>query len=408
MIFFIYVVLYAEYVYICNSVIRVSVHSAPSPVVPTYCIYIRATQNGQGARGGTEAVHRLRSQIASGIRASGEKQNICRMYARKKRNRSGSISVVLVSKAHGQYKEVERLGTVRSELEADALFLRAKDRLRGYGGQQEIGIMPRRYPYDLTAADIIAEMTGMCDTTRGLAAARFHKTGKGQYGEGDKFIGLRASQTRAVVKRNRGNIGADEVCKLISSEWHEVRLCGFLLLVEMMRAALPTKQRNPQGDAASRHAVADCYIKHARQATGWDIVDLTCPHVIGAWLLHPDNNGAMPDKHILDTLAESTNIWEQRIAIVSTQALIRAGQTDDTFRVAARLLDSPYDLIHKAVGWMLREAGKRDADALRAFLSLHAGAMQRTTLRYAIERMSKTERKRWMKGHGEQPADRSI
>lgn len=316
------------------------------------------------------------------------------MFPRKRRNKSGTISVVLVSKAHGDYKEVMNLGVVKSEIEADALLMKARDSLRQYGGQQELDFILSHYQYGLTAADVTARMTALYTEKGSKAQSRYHKTGKGDYAEGDKFIGLNRAKVRTIVKDIKGNIGADEIGKMLASEWHEVRMCGFLLIVEMMNEALP--KRRKAGDAKRRQEVADFYLAHARETAGWDIIDNTAPQVIGAWLLYPDEDGLMPNRSVLDRLAKSDNLWEQRIAIVSTQALIKAGQLKDTFRIAQKLRHHSHDLIHKAVGWMLREAGKKDISALRKFLEKFAFSMPRTMLRYAIEKLPKEERTKWM------------
>ncbi len=249
-----------------------------------------------------------------------------------------------------------------------------------------------------TANDITETMLAMGDERQRDVLMRFFKTGKGQYGEGDRFIGLRVPQTRAVVKEADGDISLSEIKRLIYSPWHEIRLCGFLLIVDMMKKALPTRHRGDSaGKAEERERLAQFYLKHARQANNWDLVDLSCEYVIGYWLLHPAPDGTMPSRKILDRLAHSDNLWEQRIAIVSTLTLIRERQFDDTLRIASLLLDHPHDLIHKAVGWALREVGKRDIETLRYYLSENSNRMARTTLRYAIERMDENERREWMK-----------
>lgn len=223
------------------------------------------------------------------------------------------------------------------------------------------------------------------------------------------FIGMKVPQTRAIVKEARLDTPLDEIAKLLYSEWHEVRLCGFLLLVEEMKSALPKpakRRRMIETDgtdsvdackASRRKEIVDFYLRHVRQANNWDLVDLSCGAIVGEWLLHPLPDGTMSSRSILDTLADSTNLWEQRIAIVSTITLIRNRHYDDTLRIAAKLLGHSHDLIHKAVGWMLREVGKRDIETLRSFLSQHHRAMPRTALRYAIERMDAAERAYWMK-----------
>ena len=246
----------------------------------------------------------------------------------------------------------------------------------------------------ITAKDIIDTMRGMENEKQREILQRFFKTGKGEYGEGDSFLGLKVPQTRLVVKEARLSMTLSEIEKLLYSEWHEVRLCGFLLLVEEMKAALP--KRNGTGQPDRRKEIADFYLLHARQANNWDLVDLSCSYIIGTFLLHPLPDGTMPDRNILDTLSASSNLWEQRISIVSTAALIREGQFGDTLRIAKKLLYHPHDLIHKATGWMLREVGKRNIEVLRGFLSEHHETMPRTTLRYAIEKMEPEERRMWM------------
>lgn len=247
----------------------------------------------------------------------------------------------------------------------------------------------------VTAQDIISTMESMKNDSQRLILSRFFKTAPGQYGEGDMFLGLKVPETRLVVKESRLRVPFSEIGILLMSPWHEVRLCGFLLLVEEMKAALPRRNR-PDTMAARRKEIADFYLAHAAAANNWDLVDLSAPYILGTFLLHPLDDGSMPDRKILDRLAESECLWEQRIAIVATMMLIRNGEFEDTLRIARRLLPHPHDLIHKAVGWMLREVGKRDTATLRDFLDLHVKSMHRTTLRYAIERLPEQERREWM------------
>lgn len=247
------------------------------------------------------------------------------------------------------------------------------------------------------AEDIIDTMLAMEDEAQRQILCRFFKTGKGEYGEGDRFIGLRVPQTRAVVKEARLTVPLPEIEKLLYSQWHEVRLCALLLLVEEMKAALPRRNRPDTDGAERRQELTTFFLCHAGQANNWDLVDLSCGYILGTWLLHPLPNGSMPDRNVLDRLAHSDCMWKQRIAIVSTIALIREYQYGDTLRIANILLKHPHDLIHKAVGWMLREVGKRDIEVLREYLEGHAADMARTTLRYSIERMDETERQYWLK-----------
>lgn len=238
------------------------------------------------------------------------------------------------------------------------------------------------------------QMRGDAAQVRQLS--RFFKTGTGEYGEGDQFLGIRCPQTRTVVKAARCQVPLDEIALLLQSEWHEVRLCGFLLVVEEMQAALPRRGRPAEATAMRRRQLADFYLSHARHANNWDLVDMSCPKVLGHYLLHPGPDGRMPSRRVLDRLAESPCLWEQRIAMVTNWMLIRAGQWDDTVRIADRLLHHPHDLMHKAVGWMLREMGKRSPEALTDYLEAHWNEMHRTTLRYAIEKLSPGERRYWL------------
>ncbi len=249
----------------------------------------------------------------------------------------------------------------------------------------------------IAAQDIIETLSSMKDDGQREVLCRFFKTGKGEYGEGDRFLGLKVPQTRSVVKEARGKVSLEEIEKLLYSEWHEVRLCGFLLVVEEMKAALPRRREPLTTGADRRRELAEFFLKHACRANNWDLVDLSCEYILGWWMLYPLPDGTMPGREILDRLAESADLWEQRIAMVTTLEFIRAGQMDDTLRIARKLLPHKHDLIHKAVGWTLREVGKRDIDTLRNFLDEHCRSMSRTTLRYAIERMDASERQYWLK-----------
>lgn len=246
------------------------------------------------------------------------------------------------------------------------------------------------------ADDIIATLLSMGDEWQRENLMRFFKTGKGQYGEGDRFIGIKVPDTRMVVKEARLRVPLDEIAVLLDSEWHEARLCGFLLLVEEMKAALPKARQPLTANAGRRDEIARFYLRHARSANNWDLVDMSCPKILGKWLLYPQADGTMPDRQVLYRLAASSNLWEQRIAIVTCWMLIRADDYDDTLRLATQLLPHPHDLIHKAVGWMLREVGKRDMATLEDYLDSHAHEMHRTTLRYAIEKMSEEKRRYYL------------
>lgn len=224
-----------------------------------------------------------------------------------------------------------------------------------------------------------------------IAMKRYFKCGKGQYSENDQFIGLKTSALRPMLKSIARDIPLPEIATLLQSPWHEIRFCALLLLVRAMRDNLP--RRRSVGNPSARDTIARFYLAHAPQVNNWDLVDYSAPDIIGNWLLH----GNPADRATLDTLSHSDNLWEQRISVVSTLMLIRAGQFDDTLRIALTLLPHNHDLIHKAVGWMLREVGKRDTEVLRSFLAAHSARMSRTTLRYAIERMRGEERSYWLR-----------
>ncbi|MCH5174798.1 MAG: DNA alkylation repair protein [Prevotellaceae bacterium] len=235
----------------------------------------------------------------------------------------------------------------------------------------------------------------------------FFKTGAGQYGEGDKFLGLVVPETRAVVKAAR-ELPMEEVQSLLKSPWHEVRLCGLLVLVSQFEKAmkeLGMRGETVRSEAMKRcDAIADFYVKNAKRANNWDLVDMSCYKILGRWLLVQTGVKHEEKVKVLDRLAMSDNLWERRISMVSTMATTMAGDPSYALKYAelhlrmfAQKPEWSHDLMHKAVGWMLREVGKRcDMEVLRDFLSEHAHMMPRTSLRYAIEKMNEDERRRWM------------
>jgi len=212
------------------------------------------------------------------------------------------------------------------------------------------------------------------DPSQVAGLARFFKTGPGQYGEGDKFLGIKVPVTRAVVKACWRQVTWPDLEACIASEYHELRLAALLALVAMYQHT-------------GQKACIDFYLSHTASINNWDLVDLSCYPLLGEWLLDKDRT-------LLYDLARSgKTIWEQRIGIVSTMTFIRHGQLEDTFAIADILLHHPHDLIHKAVGWLLREAGKRDKAALESFLQPRYATMPRTMLRYAIEKFPEPERR---------------
>ena len=223
----------------------------------------------------------------------------------------------------------------------------------------------------------------------------FFKTGPGEYGEGDEFLGLKVPQTRQIVKLTAGDTPLSEVPELLMSRWHEVRLCGLLIMVDKFSKLATKRLENDEQAINRRDDIVKMYLQYAERANNWDLVDLSAPKILGLWLLLPTRLG---DKlAILDELAASPSLWRQRMSMVSTWKTTQQGDPSWCMRYAERHLHHPHDLMHKAVGWMLREVGKRDGmDLLQDFLERHAHEMPRTALRYAIEKMSPDERQYWM------------
>ena len=212
--------------------------------------------------------------------------------------------------------------------------------------------------------------------------SRFFKTGPGQYGEGDLFLGIKVPVTREVVKKCWQQVSFDDLEECIASEYHEVRLAALLSLVEIFRHA--------KKEPSLQQLCIDFYLSHTDRINNWDLVDLSCYPLLGVWLLDKDRG------LLYDLARDGKTIWEQRIGIVSTMTFIRHGQLDDTFAIADILLHHKHDLIHKAVGWLLREAGKKDKAALVAYLAPRYSTMPRTMLRYAIEKFPEEERKDYL------------
>ena len=241
------------------------------------------------------------------------------------------------------------------------------------------------------------QMLSHADPSQVAGLARFFKTGPGQYGEGDKFLGIKVPVTREVVKECWRQVGFPELEECIASEYHELRLAALLALVEIFRHAgkgSRGKSGFPSCPAATgrllRQQCVNFYLDHTARINNWDLVDLSCYPLLGEWLLDKDRS------LLYDLARNGRTIWEQRIGIVSTMTFIRHGQLDDTFAIADILLHHPHDLIHKAVGWLLREAGKRDKARLVAYLNPRYTTMPRTMLRYAIEKFPESERQHYL------------
>ena len=247
-----------------------------------------------------------------------------------------------------------------------------------------------------TADQVVACLESLGDEKQAKHLMRFFKTAPGEYGYGDKFLGIKVPVTRSVVARCK-SLPLSEVSKLLDSPWHEVRLCGFLVLVAQYEQMAKFAKRNDNTAVAHCDEIVDFYLKRARSANNWDLVDLSVYKILGRWLLLPSKYNEEEKLSVLDRLAASDNLWEQRMSIVATMEPLKVGNSSYTLRYAVMHLHHDHDLMHKAVGWLLREMGKRvDMDQLRMFLELHAHEMPRTMLRYAIEKMSEQERKQWM------------
>lgn len=212
---------------------------------------------------------------------------------------------------------------------------------------------------------------------------RFFKTGKGEYGEGDIFLGIMVPMQREIAKQFK-DLELENINKLLDSEIHEKRMIGLFILVDKYKKAEKAK------DEEAKKEIFDFYLSNTRNINNWDLVDLSAPNIIGNYLSDKDIT-------ILYELAKSENLWERRISVLSTLAFIRENDFQDALKIAEILLNDKHDLIHKAVGWMLREIGKRDENKLIEFLDKYHKVMPRTMLRYSIEKLDKNSKERYMK-----------
>lgn len=220
----------------------------------------------------------------------------------------------------------------------------------------------------------------MADKQIAAHSQRFFKTGEGQYGHGDRFLGIRVPVLRKLAGKYRA-VRIEEASRLLKSEFHEERLLAILMLVAMFRKA----------DDKGRRAIYNLYLESTRYINNWDLVDTSAEHIVGAYL-------RCSNKRPLYDLAVSDMLWERRISIMSTFGFIKHGEFDDTLKIAEILLEDNEDLIHKAVGWMLREIGKRDVETEEKFLKKYYKQMPRTMLRYAIEKFPEPKRQKYLKG----------
>lgn len=238
-----------------------------------------------------------------------------------------------------------------------------------------------------THLDVIRALEKKQNKQKAAGAMRFFKTGKGQYGEGDKFFGITVPEQRKIAKEFL-DLSLSGIDKLIRHPVHECRLVGLLIAVAQYQ-----KPFDSLSVAQGKEKIYHWYLKNAKRINNWDLVDTSASYTVGAYLFGQKKSEW---RKVLLPLSTSDNLWERRISIVSTHCFIRQGNFEPTIAIATQLLFDKHDLIHKACGWMLREVGKKDKSTLRDFLDIHARRMPRTMLRYAIENMSESERKKYM------------
>lgn len=231
----------------------------------------------------------------------------------------------------------------------------------------------------MTLQNIKSDFQRLSDNKQAQNLQRFFKTGKGQYGEGDMFLGVKVPLQRQLVKKYH-NLSLIDIEKLLRSEYHEYRLTALLLLVKKFE----------KGDLRQKGKIYSLYLKNYRYINNWDLVDLSAPNIVGAYLLDKNRN-------LLYQWAKSPNLWKRRIAVLATFAFIRNKDFNDSLKIAEILMKDRHDLIHKAAGWMLREVGKRDLALLEIFLAKNAASMPRTMLRYSIEKLPASKRLKYLK-----------
>lgn len=228
------------------------------------------------------------------------------------------------------------------------------------------------------ALEIQTELEQFIDPVKREYLPKFFKTGKGQYGEGDKFLGIVVPNTRLVAKQYK-NEPFEVAAELLQSEWHECRLCALLMMVERFK----------KSDEKGRKQIYEFYLSQTKRINNWDLVDLSAPYIVGEYLKDKSRED-------LYRLAASSLLWEQRIAVLATATLIRNNDFIDIIRLSELLLQHKHDLMQKAIGWMLREMGKRDKELLVQFLEQFSKVMPRTMLRYSIEKFTEEERRYFM------------
>ena len=262
--------------------------------------------------------------------------------------------------------------------------------MEGASGKKRRQVVKRKPPSASpalpSAAAVVRQLAGLGSDAMAQVALKFFKTGKGEYGEGDRFFGIRAPVLHALVRDLKG-AGFEVAVPLLKSGWHEARSVALLLLVRLYK----------KGDPATQKAIYELYLKSTRHINGWDLVDLSAEHIVGAFLA---DKPALRTR-VLNKLARSESLWERRIAMLATFHCIKKGDYTETLRIAEILVHDSEDLIQKAVGWMLREVGKRIGEEYEEpFLKRFQNTMPRTMLRYAIERFAEPKRRRYLAGRG--------
>lgn len=237
-----------------------------------------------------------------------------------------------------------------------------------------------------TAEQVLCDLRRAARRDKATFLPGYFKAVPGGYGEGDQFLGVTVPDLRQVAKRCR-ELPRGEIQELLDSPWHECRLTGLFILVDQFERAFKGKQ----ADSVMAKAIVDFYLANLSAVNNWDLVDSSAPYILGEWLLE---HSAQRVK--LDELSKSSVLWQRRVAILATFPMIRAAEFEEILKLSQQLLGDQHDLMHKAIGWMLREVGKRDMDALTEFLEKNVHHMPRTMLRYAIEKMPMVERKFWL------------
>lgn len=227
--------------------------------------------------------------------------------------------------------------------------------------------------------DVKRELRTKANPEKAVFFPRFFKAGPGEYAEGDKFLGVTVPEQRLISKQFYQRVSVEDALELLKGGWHEERLTALFILVLKFQ----------KGDEVTKKDIVHAYLKNTQYVSNWDLVDSSAPYILGNWLLNKD-------REILYSLAKSELLWERRIAIIATLEFIRKGEFGDTLLLAEQLLGDREDLMHKAVGWSLREVGKKDRDLLIAFLDKHAAHMPRTALRYSIEHFDANNRRHYL------------